>query len=193
MPLLDSLDKFKQEKPVILLLGVYDGVHKGHQALIKKAKEIAALKKTKVLLITFKNSPAQVLFPERKVELLCPFPERVRHLQKYGIDIICPLEFKKELARLTAKQFFEIIAEKIPFTDLVIGFSATIGSDQKNNRANILKAAEEIGFRVVEHSPVLQDKLPITSSRIRDLIAKKSYNEAEALLGHSLDNFKKWS
>ena len=130
MNVFESFEQLEIKEPVTVLIGMFDGIHIGHQALFKEAKKLSS---NKILVITFKNSPLEILSPQTTIDLLIPFSEKIKWLKAYGADYILALKFDEELVKWTATQFFSKIKEKIAFKNVIIGFNATIGSDQKDN------------------------------------------------------------
>ncbi|MEC7840337.1 MAG: FAD synthetase family protein [Chlamydiota bacterium] len=173
----------KAYKPVVLTLGMFDGVHRGHQKVIQTAKKMALDKATELLAVTFKSHPIKILKPETDVFHISPFRQKVELLHEYGVDKILALEFTLELSKRTAFEFLNMIYKKQPFTDLVIGYDGTIGSDQENNREKVEAACKKLNVNVVYVDAEEADGRPISSRRIRRLINEGRSEDAKLLLG----------
>lgn len=188
MKILYSLDELKvlSVKNIILTIGMFDGVHLGHQKILGRAKKIAEAKESVLLVITFSNHPKEVLSPDAEISVLTPIDKKLALLETYGIDIAVVLIFSKELSALTSGQFLSMIHAIIPFTDLVLGYDATIGSDQENNSQNVLAAISSLNAHLHRISAVEIDDSPISSRRVRNALAEGDITTAEMLLGHSL-------
>lgn len=170
----------------VVTIGMFDGVHLGHQKVLKTAKELANKNNVKLLVITFINHPKEILSPSEKITFLSTLDERLALLEMQGVDLVLTLEFTSEFSQQTAYEFLNAIYTQLPFSHLVLGYNATLGSDQKNNREHVLKAAKTLGFEVLYVEKDLFDGKPVSSGRIRKALAEGDVTKAEQLLGHKL-------
>lgn len=170
-------------KPVILTIGMFDGVHLGHQKILEIARTLAARKDTQLFCITFKNHPITVLRPGTEVAPLYPLEKKIALLKSYGVDLLLIEEFTKALASQTAESFLKEIYQKTPFSDLVLGYNATLGSDQTDNRTHVVTAAKTLGVDVHSIDKVIVNGQVVSSSLIRDLFLKGELSEAKKFLG----------
>lgn len=171
MEIIESFTKCTREDPVALSIGVFDGVHLGHQSLIQH------LNNHKVI-ITFKNHPKAWILktPTRNIH---PFHQRVEYLSLQHIDTLYALEFKEEIRTLTAKAFLEKCANILNLQTLVLGHDTAIGSDRISD-PNLLKKYVP---KIIEVPPLIQDGVIISSQRIRDAISKGDFKHASKWLG----------
>jgi len=170
-------------KPLILTIGMFDGVHLGHQKVLEAAKKITEKKQTQLLCITFRNNPRTILQPDKQVTSIYPMDKKIELLKRSGVDIILMETFTKEFADQTAYDFLNSIHRIAPFSDLVLGYNATIGRDQINNRDQVLAAGKKLNVNVHYVNKVIVDNHPISSSRIRALLVQGDISQAEKLLG----------
>lgn len=171
--------------PVIITIGMYDGVHLGHQKVLAEAKLLAKQKNTTLLVVTFSNPPSEILFSEVKREPIYPIKKKCNLLFNYGADHLLLLPFTKELALLSAKEFLQLINQQQPFSDLVLGYDATLGSDQDNNKKHVMEAANLFHANVHYVSELLHNHQPVSSRRIREYLSKGEKEKAAALLGRN--------
>lgn len=171
------------ELPVVLTIGMYDGVHLGHQKVISEAKKIALAKGAPLLAITFSNHPAEILSPGTQLTPIYPVDLKCEYLAQLGVDIVLLTPFTEELADQTAADFLDFVDEHQPFSDIVLGYDATFGSDQENNRQHVLEAANTYHADVHYISALEIDGEPVSSRRIRNLLKENALSEAEKLLG----------
>lgn len=171
--------------PVVFTIGTFDGVHVGHQALLKRGKEEALRLGAKFAILTFRTPPSWLLFPEKKKPLLTSFDERIRKLEAINPDHIFLLDFTKEVAALSVEEFFSKLQKHFRIVKFIFGHDATIGSDQENNRDNILRGAKKEGFEVEFVPPVLFNGHPVSSSLIRRYIEEGRVKEAQELMNNA--------
>ncbi|CRX39300.1 FAD synthetase family protein [Estrella lausannensis] len=180
---LDQSLKEPINTPLVFTIGTFDGVHLGHQALIQRASEEAKRLRGKLAILTFRTPPAWLLFPEKKKPLLISFEERIQKLNSLHPDYIFILEFTEEVATLTVDEFFAKLKRHFRIAKFIFGHDATIGSDQKQNRENILRSAKLKGFEVEFFPPVLFNGQPVSSTLIRGYMEKGHFAEAQKLMG----------
>jgi riboflavin kinase/FMN adenylyltransferase len=174
-------------KPLVLTIGMFDGIHLGHRQVIETARALADEKKTKLLCITFRNNPKTVLRPEQEILSIYPVEKKLELLKGYGVDMILLQSFTKELAAQTALEYLQNIYKIQCFSDLVLGYNATLGSDQNQNAEQVIAACKKLNVTVHYVSKVLIDEHPVSSSRIRKLITDGRIPEAERLLGRKYE------
>lgn len=190
MQLIHSLEEFTKGNPrIILTIGTFDGVHRGHQAVFRRVKELAGTEGQAVVL-TFSNHPAQVLRPEQPaIPQLCTIEHKTRLIAEQGIDTLIMLPFTKALSKQSAEAFLDEVRRYIPFTRLVLGHDATIGRNRQGNPALMHKLAMEGGFDVEYIEEYRFEGSPVSSRRIRQFIQEGNLNEAERGLGRPYSIF----
>lgn len=182
--LITSLKDFpKPSKPVVLTIGNFDGVHRGHQSVLSHMRKIAQTACIETCAITFSNHPSEILRPTSPILLLCNLPHRIKLLQERNIDTIVVLPFTPEIAQQSASEFIENIYSHIPFSHLILGHDATLGKDRQGDRATMHRLGETHGF-VVDYVEGYSDEIsPISSSRIRFFLIEGNLLKVEELLG----------
>ena len=168
---------FSQE-PIMtaLTIGVFDGVHQGHQLLLRFLQKT----KAKTIVLTFSNHPSDVL-TKKSPPLLTSLPLKRALLKTYGVDNIIEIPFTSAIAN----QSFEEFLKPYPIRYLILGEGAAFGKSCRGTPESLEILGKERGF-TVHVQPLLQiNHQPLSSSRIRNLIANGQMNEAEQLLGRS--------
>lgn len=166
-----------------LTIGNFDGVHRGHQAVLAKLCETARQDKGSSAVFTFKNHPSQVLRPHQACQHLCTPDHKIDLIAESGVDILFLMPFTLEFSRQSAEAFLSDVRRVYPFKHLILGHDATFGKDREGNRDTLTKLAQQNGF-TTEYLDEMQDNgLPISSSRIRQLLSHGALKEAGHLLG----------
>lgn len=165
-------------------LGNFDGVHLGHQEIIKRTVESAHTKGYEAIVYTFDPHPRIVLGKVPEVPRLTTPRERADILEKLGLDVLILAEFTREFAAQPPEQFVrEILVEELGARRLFIGENYRFGKDRAGTPAELKKIAPEAGFQVRVVPSVLVDGVMVSSSRIRDLLSQGRIREANVLLG----------
>ena len=158
-----------------VLIGIFDGVHQGHQELLKIAKS-----KGEVTALTFYPHPTSIFAPERTPRELIPLEDRIKFLREYGAAQIEVIEFNKEFADLTPDQFVnEILIKKLGAEQVIVGENFTYGHKAEGHAAD-LKNYSEFETTVVKLEESRGN--PISSTRIRNLIIDGDIERASELL-----------
>nr|WP_062198616.1 bifunctional riboflavin kinase/FAD synthetase [Streptococcus sp. DD04] len=182
--------KIKNEKDIIqkedtvLVLGYFDGLHKGHQTLFKQAQRIAAEQGLKIAVLTFPESPKLAFVryqPELMLHLNHP-EERAAHLENLGVDYLYLIDFTSHFSKNTAQEFFDKYVSALKAKAVVAGFDYHFGSDKR--KADEL--ADYFDGQVFIISSVNQDDEKISSTRIRQAVQSGDVSKAHQLLGYPL-------
>ena len=180
-----SNDKdIQQTQDTVLVLGYFDGLHRGHQALFAEARQIAAEKKLKIAVLTFPESPKLAFVryqPDLLLHLNSP-EEREQLLEAQGVDYLYLIDFTSCFAGNKAKDFFEKYVKKLKARAVVAGFDYHFGSDKKEAK----ELSQFFDGQIVIVSSVNQDEKKISSTRIRQAIKEGRVAEASKLLGYPL-------
>lgn len=165
-----------------LTVGVFDGVHRGHQELVQKITAGAQAHEAPAVVLTFDPHPASVL-TGREIKCLTLPDERAELLGQLGVDVVITEPFTRELASVTAYDFMMRLTRQLGLRHLLIGYDFALGKGREGNAARLTEIGAELGYRV-EVVPALSDESGvISSSAIRKLIEVGSVFEAAHLLG----------
>jgi riboflavin kinase/FMN adenylyltransferase len=165
----------------VIAIGNFDGVHKGHQALIKKAKKIGKEKNIPVGVLTFEPHPRQLFQPDQPPARLTPHILKRERLETHELDFALSLPFDWDFASQSAEDFVQkILIQGLNASHVVIGYDFKFGQLRKGSAETIQKA----GIAVDTVSAVKDEKGEnISSSRIRQLLRAGDIDETNALLG----------
>ena len=170
--------------PVIATIGNFDGVHRGHRWVIDQVNTRAVSLGLKSLCITFDPHPVRVLRPEAPHWLITPLAQKLDLLATTGIDATLVLSFTAELSHFSAEAFArEILRDRIHVAEVHEGETFRFGYQAAENMQGFEALGRELGFRVLGYSPRILRGGPVSSSRIRALIATGEVSQARALLG----------
>jgi len=165
-------------------IGIFDGVHRGHQKILKRLVREAARSRTRALVITFFPHPRKVLNPKSKIPSLISLKHRIGLIKDLGVDFFVVIKFTKSIARMAPEDFIQkILIERLNIKMLVVGKSFLFGSKGKGN-FNLLKKASRIyGFKLFGVESVKLKGLAISSTRIRKKIEIGDLKNAALMLG----------
>ena len=174
----------QQIEHTVLVLGYFDGLHKGHQALFAEARKIAAAKDLKIAVLTFPESPKLAFVryqPSLMLHLTSP-EERLQQLENLGVDYLYLVDFTSQFARNTAEQFFTKYISRLKAKTVIAGFDYHFGSDRRS--AEDLEKLFE--GQVIIVPSVNFNGVKISSTRIRETVLAGNAAESNQLLGYSL-------
>jgi riboflavin kinase/FMN adenylyltransferase len=166
-----------------LTVGVFDGVHRGHQQIIQKLTTGAHANEAPAVVLTFDPHPASVL-SGHEIKCLTLPEERADLFEKLGVDVVITQPFTRELSTVTAHDFMSRLRRQLGLTYLLIGYDFALGKGREGNVTRLTEIGSELGY-AVEVVPALSDESGVISSaEIRKLIEVGNVMEAARLLGH---------
>lgn len=167
--------------PTAVTVGVFDGVHRGHQALIHQLSTLNAQLST--LVVTLTSHPSFVL-GRRKSEYWLDDPEEhLRLLFNAGAKYVTVLPFTAEVAQLSACAMARLLFDQLNMRALLLGYDSRFGSKQGDDFDRLPLLASELGFSLHRGEPYQVEGSPISSSRIRETLERGAVDETSALLG----------
>lgn len=172
---------------LVATIGMFDGVHLGHQALLQELRETARLRGLKSAVITFGKHPQQVLRPETRLCMILTLENRLKYLDEMGIDIVIVMDFNRELAKLDSKAFMQLLQNKYGVKTLVMGFNHHFGCNRGEFFEDYVAHGEDIGMEVLRASEYRGECSPVSSSLIRKMIEEGRVDLAECYLGRSFE------
>ncbi len=187
MEIIKGIETLKRSfRNPIATLGNFDGVHLGHQDILRKVKEEATKIQGEGLVITFEPHPLKVLAPEKFLPLLTPFREKMVLIEKSGIETVLCVEFSLGFSEISPFEFIKnILVEKVRVRKVIIGYNYHFGKGQKGDVRTLKDAGRVFGFEVEVVEPFRIGPTIVSSSKIRNLIQKGEVDSASKLLGRA--------
>ena len=184
MNIFTEIEKIKNCDDCVLTIGSYDGLHRGHQDIIKTLTTTAAAKSKKSALITFDPHPRHVLDNNKKLSLIISMKQKMFLLEKLGIDILLVIPFTKEFSHMTAENFMDnVIMKYFSPSGIVIGYDHHFGYKREGSPEFLQEYANRQGINIDIINAVADDKVVLSSTHIRDLISNGFVRRASFELG----------
>ena len=173
----------KRLNPCVLVLGMFDGVHRGHQALLMRGDELAQEMDFPLSVLSFEPHPLRVLAPEKCPPLLNTLPEKARIMQSFGVDNLCITTFDRARADQSPENFMAEMVETYAPVVVVCGFNFTFGKGGAGTGKMLREYGKKHGFRTVIVAEVLVEGETVSSTRIRKVLATGDIPMVNRLLG----------
>jgi riboflavin kinase/FMN adenylyltransferase len=167
-----------------LTLGIFDGVHLGHQKIIRRVIERAGQIGGESCVVTFDPHPREVLVPETAPDLLTATQKKARLIEALGVDALCLIRFTQEFAEIEAREFVkDFLIDALRMKVIIEGYDWRFGKGRKGDVRLLQKMSEEDGFEVEQMSGVELDGQVVSSTRIRELVLRGDLEAAARCLG----------
>ncbi len=168
----------------VVAVGVFDGIHIGHQSLIKALVKRAKTLKAQSLVLTFYPHPSLVLHPKRPTPLLISLEHRLRLLEEMGIDIAVIVRFTRAFSEIKPQRFLrDILIKRLGMVEMLVGDNFIFGKGGGGNIRFLKRLSGVYGFKLRKRSLLRVNERTISSTFIRSLIIKGRLKEASGLLG----------
>lgn len=187
MKIIQNIKDFPKLNYPVISVGRFDGVHLGHQKLLKICKAEALKNNGKVVVITFDPGPEEVLFQKSKdeIKLLNTIEEKAELLKKHGVDYLLIIPFTKAFSHTTSYDFIKsVLVDKLFVRQVIMGFDNQYGYGRDGDFLLMNKLAEQNGFRVTEVPMEDIHKLGVSSVRIRRYLTEGNIPSANKFLGY---------
>ena len=171
-------------EPCAATIGFFDGVHKGHQFLISQLKKVAQERGVVSAIITFPVHPRKVLNDEYQPQSISTKEEKIKLIEKSGVDYCILLPFTRDIASLSAFDFMKLLKEKYMVTALIIGYDHRFGHNRLEGFEEYCKYGKEIGIDVIQATELDNEEFAVSSSAIRKLLIGSDIAKANNLLGY---------
>jgi riboflavin kinase/FMN adenylyltransferase len=168
----------------VVTMGNFDGIHLGHQALVRHTVEESKRLRYPSIVLTFEPHPLKVLAPERAPRLLLSYQDKLDLFQTLGVDIVIAQRFDRQFASIAAEDFvLRFLVGRLKTKKLWVGRDLRFGQGRKGGTGDLLRVAPQVGFQVGVLDPVSSDGIRISSSRIRGLVEAGCVDEVQPMLG----------
>ncbi len=178
-----ELARVKPQREMLLSVGVFDGVHLGHQRLLTHLRDEARRKNWLSGVVTFSSHPEMVLSTENELLWLNDLETRIRLVRDLGIDVVVILPFSSELARLSARGFVQLLKDNLKMRGLVVGPDFALGRGREGDAEKLRLLGKEMDFSVEVIPVVVLDRQVVSSSAIRQALAQGDMKTVEKLTG----------
>src|SRR5918997_3240493 len=184
MRLFHGYENAEIARPTVLTLGVFDGLHLGHQLIVRTVVERARAAGAVPTVITFDPHPRAVLHPESAPPLLQTLDQKVEALGLLGVEQTIVVRFTPEFARVSAEEFLrDVVHERLQAREVYLGRGFAFGRGREGNIELLRRVSGELGFAAFEVPEVRLRGQRISSSRIRELLLAGRVNLARRMLG----------
>jgi riboflavin kinase/FMN adenylyltransferase len=174
---------FKGEKQTVVTIGTFDGVHAGHQKIIKRLVDAAKIENLESVIFTFFPHPRMVLQKESGLKLINTIKERTEILEGTGIDHLVVHPFTQQFSRLTAQEFVrDILVNRLKAKKVIIGYDHRFGRNRTADINTLKKFGEEYGFDVEEITKQEVDQVAVSSTKIRNALLDGRVEQANNYL-----------
>ena len=168
----------------VLTIGNFDGIHLGHQTILQQVHDYALEEKLPSVVMVFEPLPNEFFAPEKAPVRLMNLREKLRAFQKTEIDYVLVCHFDHHFAQLTAEAFVQLILQDgLNVKHLVVGDDFRFGKQRQGDFAFLQQCGQEHGFTVTDMNTFVVDGERVSSTRVRQALAKHDLAEAQALLG----------
>lgn len=169
----------------VLTIGNFDGVHRGHQALLKHLKQEALQRGLPTVVMTFEPQPLEFFLPEKAPARLTRLRDKIKYLAECGIDYLLCVKFDKQFAAQTPEEFVSsLLVNKLGVKFLAIGDDFRFGKNREGDFHFLQQAGARYGFEVANTESYCDKGLRISSTAVREALLNDDLVLAESLLGH---------
>ncbi len=182
----NSLNHLPTFKNAVLTIGTYDGVHFGHQQIIKRINDIAKEIEGESVMLTFDPHPRLILNPnDNKLKLISTIDEKEELLEEFGLNHLVIVEFSKEFASTDAEEYVEkILVQNFHPKRIVIGYDHRFGKGRQGNIDLLRQLAPKYGYEVEEIPAQTLDEISISSTKVRNALLDGDIQQANEFLAH---------
>jgi riboflavin kinase/FMN adenylyltransferase len=180
------ISDFKAIPHPVVTIGTFDGVHLGHQSIFKKMKEEALQIGGETVVITFFPHPRLVLYQDSlDLKFINTQQKKIERLEKAGIDHLIIIPFTKAFSKNSSEEFIaNYVVKYVKPEIIIIGYDHHFGKNREGNISLLDNIKEKYHFRVAQLAPYYVDGMPVSSTRIRNLLHHGNVKEANQLLGY---------
>lgn len=181
-----SLEQLPVFTKAVITIGTFDGVHLGHQQIIKQLLQEAKATGGESVLISFYPHPRKILQPERNIAQLTTLEERIELLKQQGLDNLVVVQFNKQFSEQTAQQYIkDFLVDLFHPSLIIIGYDHKYGNNREGDYVLLEQMGETFNYVVEEIPQQLLNEVAVSSTKIRDALQNGKIETANQLLGYS--------
>jgi len=185
MGILQNIKTYHSTEPTVVTIGTFDGVHVGHQKIIKRLVDAGTKNDLKSVILTFFPHPRMVLQKDTGIKLINTIDERSEILNSLGLDYLLIKKFTKEFSRLSAEDFVKkILVDKLNAKKVIIGYDHRFGRNRNANIEDLKIYGKKYAFEVEEISAKDIDDVSVSSTKIRTALSEGDIIKANTFLGY---------
>jgi len=184
MEIKQELANIAPQGETLLTIGVFDGVHVGHRYLLEKLQQQAAEKNLLSGVVTFNPHPQSVLHSQKKLLWLSAPEDRVKSLQRLGINLVAVLTFTPEVAQLSAREFMSLVKKQLRMRSIMVGPDFVLGRGREGNIHLLSALGREMNFSVEVIPPYAINGEIVSSTLIRQALTQGDMEKVRRLMGH---------
>ena len=186
MRIFDNLKSYSSEKESILTIGTFDGVHIGHNKILKRLIQDSKKNNLSSLVMTFFPHPRMILNKSHEIKMIDTIDEKINLLEKTGLDNLIIHPFDNNFSKIRAKEFVEeILVKKLKIKEIIIGYDHKFGKDREASVEDLKKFGKDYMFTVKEIPAQEIDSIAISSTKIRDAILNGEIEKCNKFLGRN--------
>ena len=180
-----SAADYDQIKDSVVTIGTFDGVHRGHQKIIKRLVTIADTEQLQALVLTFFPHPRMVVQKDSSIKLINTIDEKANLIQDLGVDHLVVKAFTKEFSRLTALEYVrDVLVNTLHIKHIIVGYDHHFGRNRTANIKDLKEYGAFYGFKVTEIDPQEVGDVAVSSTKIRTALKEGAIKEANQFLGY---------
>lgn len=170
----------------VVTIGTFDGVHHGHQKIVKRLVNIAKEEKLKAVVLTFFPHPRMVLQKDAGIKLINTIDEKAELLKSFGVDHLVIKKFTQDFSRLTALEYVrDVLVNKLHVKHIIIGYDHHFGRNRTANIDDLKEFGQIYGFKVTEITAQEVNEVAVSSTKIRKALLSGNIDEANEFLGYN--------
>ena len=185
MKVYNSIAAYKKTKSSIVTIGTFDGVHVGHQKILKQLYKTALTNELESILVSFFPHPRMVLQKESSLKLLNTIKERTQMIEKTGISNLIVQPFTREFSRLSALDFVrDILVNQLHIKKIIVGYDHQFGRNRNATIDDLIEFGKTYDFEVIEITAQQLENVSISSTKIRNALNEGAVQTANNYLGY---------
>ncbi|MEM7348652.1 MAG: bifunctional riboflavin kinase/FAD synthetase [Chloroflexota bacterium] len=184
MQIFRDLSETQLTSPTVLTIGTFDGIHRGHQALIAKINRSAQNQQAQSAVLAFHPRPKAIFAPHKfNNDYLSTPEERIAYFEALGLDILLLIPFTPEISQVQAYDFVKILVNQLKMVELWAGYDFALGKDRAGDVDTLRTWGKTFNYRLSDIEPVIIDGKAVSSTRIRKMLQMGDVAGATNLLG----------